>query len=115
MKRLLIIGCGDIGQRVVRLLGFRYRLYALTRDPARATELRAGHYACTVGDLDRLGSLQRLAGLAQLVLYFAPPQNSGSRDLHTRNLLTALNKSGILPHRLIFISTSGVYGDCVRS
>lgn len=112
MKRLLIIGCGDIGLRVVRLLGSRYRLYALTRDPARAAELRALGITPVLGDLDRPDSLRRLAGLAQWVLHFAPPQNSGSRDIRTRNLLTALNKSTILPHRLVFISTSGVYGDC---
>ena len=112
MKRLLIIGCGDIGRRVVRLLGSRYRLYALTRDPARAAELRALGVTPVMGDLDQRDSLRRLAGLAELVLHFAPPQNSGPHDLHTRNLLIALNKSTILPHRLVFISTSGVYGDC---
>jgi nucleoside-diphosphate-sugar epimerase len=109
---LLIIGCGDIGRRVAHLLRSRYRIYALTRDSARASELRTLGITPIIGDLDRPKSLSRLSGLAQLVLHFAPPQNSGAHDLHTRNLLTALNKSSILPHRLVFISTSGVYGDC---
>jgi nucleoside-diphosphate-sugar epimerase len=112
VRRLLIIGCGDIGRRVAHLLRSRYRIYALTRDSARASELRTLGITPIIGDLDRPKSLSRLSGLAQLVLHFAPPQNSGAHDLHTRNLLTALNKSSILPHRLVFISTSGVYGDC---
>ena len=34
--RLLIIGCGDVGLRVLKLLSGRWRVYALTSTPARA-------------------------------------------------------------------------------
>ena len=34
MKRLLIIGCGDVGLRVAMLLRPRHRIYALVRDAA---------------------------------------------------------------------------------
>ena len=38
---LLIVGCGDVGMRVVRLLRGRWRLLALTSHAARVPALRA--------------------------------------------------------------------------
>ena len=59
--RLLIVGCGDVGMRVVRLLRRRWRVLALTTDPARLGELRAAGAVPLVGDLDRPQTLARLA------------------------------------------------------
>ena len=64
------------------------------------------------GDLDRPETLVRIAGLAQDVVHLAPPPGSGTRDTRTINLIRALAKGGSLPQRLVYISTSGVYGDC---
>ena len=64
------------------------------------------------GDLDQPSTLGRLSGLADVVLHFAPPQRQGQHDLRTRNLLAALARGKILPQRLVYISTTGVYGDC---
>jgi nucleoside-diphosphate-sugar epimerase len=41
-----------------------------------------------------------------------PPTASGERDVRTTNLLRALDASGVLPRRVVYLSTSGVYGDC---
>ncbi|MDH4062731.1 MAG: SDR family NAD(P)-dependent oxidoreductase, partial [Aquincola sp.] len=38
---LLIVGCGDVGLRVLRLLGGRVRVLALTSSRDRVGELRA--------------------------------------------------------------------------
>lgn len=113
MNRILIIGCGDIAMRVARLLRSRYRLFGLVRNPARFAELRAAGILPISGDLDHPHSLHRISGLAHIVLHFAPPHaaQSNSTDARTRNLIAALSR-GRLPQRLIYISTSGVYGDC---
>jgi nucleoside-diphosphate-sugar epimerase len=111
MQRILIIGCGDIARRTAPLLRSHYRLSGLLRDPARASGLRAVGIAPVIGDLDDRASLRRLAGLADIVLHLAPPPNIGERDTRTRRLLAALSQ-GTLPKRLVYISTSGVYGDC---
>jgi nucleoside-diphosphate-sugar epimerase len=108
---LLIVGCGDIGMRVVRLLRGRWRLLALTSDATRVAQLRGSGVRAIVGDLDSPASLGRLAGLADAVLHLAPPPASGSLDSRTRNLLAALSRRR-LPHGLVYASTSGVYGDC---
>ena len=39
-----------------------------------------------LGDLDHASSLKRISGLAEVVLHFAPPADSGTRDLRTQQL-----------------------------
>ncbi len=108
--RLLIVGCGDVGMRVVRLLGRRYRVLALTSSVERCAELRAAGVVPLVGDLDDAPTLARLAGLADAVLHLAPPAAGGPHDLRTARLLQALARHGRL-RKLVYASTSGVYGD----
>lgn len=108
---LLIVGCGDVGMRVLRLLKGRFRLLALTSTPARAEVLRAAGAVPLIGNLDDPASLSRLAGLADAVLHLAPPPLQGRTDPRTRNLLDALARKGRV-RCLVYGSTSGVYGDC---
>ncbi|MBL8504410.1 MAG: NAD(P)H-binding protein [Rhodocyclaceae bacterium] len=112
MQRLLIIGCGDIARRALPWLVKHYRVYAAIRSPARIDELRALGVTPLGADLDRPRSLRRLAGLANVILHFAPPPAGGEIDTRMRDLLAALSCKKILPRRLVYISTSGVYGDC---
>lgn len=111
-RRLLIIGCGDVALRAAPLLRRRYRLLALTHSPERHALLRAHGITPLAGDLDRRHSLERLAGLAHDVVHLAPPPGRGAGDPRTARLLAALTKRRMLPRRLVYISTSGVYGDC---
>jgi nucleoside-diphosphate-sugar epimerase len=135
-RRVLIVGCGDVGARCVEQLRARrtpLRILALTSQPARRAELRAAGAVPLVGDLDRRASLARLAGLASVVLHLAPPQPSGTNDRRTRALIAALSAprrraaarpagplrraARIVPEGLdrptwVYASTSGVYGDC---
>ena len=114
METLLIVGCGDIARRALPLLKASCRLCALVRTPDPG--IAASGVEQIEGDLDDSGSLVPLAGLAQLVAHLAPPAQAGAQDLRTRNLLAALSakaKSGVmLPRRFVYLSTSGVYGDC---
>lgn len=108
---LLIVGCGDIGQRVLRLLAPRWRLLALTSSAQRVPVLRALGAVPLLGNLDEPGTLGRLGGLADAVLHLAPPPASGASDPRTRALLGALARGGRV-RCLVYASTSGVYGDC---
>lgn len=112
MQRLLIIGCGDIARRALPWLVKHYRVYAAVRSDARNRELRALGVTPLRADLDKPHSLKRLAGIGNLVLHFAPPQDAGATDRRTRALLAALSSGKILPRRFAYISTTGVYGDC---
>jgi nucleoside-diphosphate-sugar epimerase len=108
---LLIVGCGDVGMRVVRLLRGRWRLLALTSSAARVPALREAGVLPLVGDLDDPPTLARLAHLADAVLHLAPPPAVGDTDPRTANLLRALSRGGRV-RRIVYASTSGVYGDC---
>ena len=112
MQNLLIVGCGDVARRTLpRLLG-HYRVFALLRDPAQCVCWRAMGARPIVADLDRPVSLRRIAGLADIVLHFAPPPEYGAGDARMRRFLAALSLAKSLPQRLVYVSTSGVYGDC---
>jgi nucleoside-diphosphate-sugar epimerase len=108
---ILIIGCGDIGLRVARQLSRSHRVFALTSQQNRFQELRAVGAIPILGNLDHPESLWRLSGLAQTVIHLAPPQNGGNRDCRTRNLLRILAQGSDAVRRLIYVSTTGVYGD----
>src|SRR5262245_29523339 len=96
MNRLLIAGFGDIARRAAPRLERRFQVAPLAR---------AGGF-----DLDRPASLSLPP--AQALLHCAPPPDQGTADTRTANLLAALEKGGILPARIVYVSTSGVYGDC---
>lgn len=106
--RLLVIGCGDVGMRLLPLVRERFRVFALTSDPGRRGELRAAGAIPIVANLDDRKSLRRLAGLARDVVHLAPPQPNGQLDRRTRNVADILPEGA----RVVYISTSGVYGDC---
>jgi len=109
-ERLLIVGCGDVGQRVVRVQR-HVRVVALTSSPARVAALRAQGVTPVVGNLDAPASLQRLAGWATRVLHLAPPPLQGSTDPRTLALARLwMHRSA--PRSVVYGSTSGVYGDC---
>lgn len=109
--RLLIVGCGDVGLRVTRALARGPRVLALTSSLARVAELRAAGVQPLLGNLDEPGTLARLAGLATHVLHLAPPPAAGEHDARTRALVRALARR-TPPGALVYVSTSGVYGDC---
>ena len=109
---LLIVGCGDVGMRVLRHLGTGWRVLALTSSAQRFAELRAAGATPLLGNLDDARTLGRLGGLADAVLHLAPPPGQGEGDPRTRALLRALARGGRV-QRLVYASTSGVYGDCL--
>jgi len=120
-QTLLIAGCGDVALRAAPLLHAHYRLLGMYRRSENRESLRLQGITPVFGDLDIPDSLSKISGLAHAVLHLAPPPNLGRHDARTANLLAALTrtrrpktkiKAAMLPQRLVYISTSGVYGDC---
>ena len=115
--RLLIVGCGDVGQRVASILNAYkstqaqpLRVLALTSSTDRILPFRTQGIVPLLGNLDDKTSFQRLAGLATHVLHLAPPPSEGWRDPRTLALTRAL-RLRTAPSTFIYGSTSGVYGD----
>jgi nucleoside-diphosphate-sugar epimerase len=85
-------------------------LLALTSSADRVVELRAAGAVPLIGNLDQPSTLGRLAALADAVLHLAPPPSSGWADRRTAALLASLARGGRV-QRLVYASTTGVYGD----
>lgn len=139
LPRVLIVGCGDVGQRCLTSLHTRFRVFAVTSREAGRASLREAGAVPIVANLDDAASLRRLRGLSPRVLHLAPPPTAGNDDPRTAALLHTLarpapipraTKRRILPERarrldgltgrlktrlqaraFVYASTSGVYGD----
>lgn len=112
MNRLLIIGSGDVAQRAMPWLTRRFEVFAVARRPEAAVRWRMLGARTLMADLDDRTSLKRLAGLARYVLICAPPPDSGYDDPRIRRLLAVLGHDGRSLRRVVYVSTTGVYGDC---
>ena len=106
--RLLILGCGDIGMRLLPLVRNRFRVFAVTSDASRCDELRNTGAIPLMANLDNRHSLVRMGKLANFIVHMVPPKAEGLKDQRTRNLINFLPDDATL----IYISTTGVYGDC---
>ncbi|MSQ18997.1 MAG: NAD-dependent epimerase/dehydratase family protein [Betaproteobacteria bacterium] len=119
MNTLLIVGPGDIGRRALPTLLANYHVTALVR--MHRTGARESTLGCREirGELDDPASLAPLFGVATHVIHLAPPPEQGRIDTRTRNLIQALSGGAMvaqgLPSRFVYVSTTGVYGDCQGS
>ena len=110
---MLIVGCGDIGRRVaMRLMNRNRDVTAVVRSETSAAA--AGMTGAHVLRVD-LDSDSPPAGWASgygEVYYFAPPPREGDTDGRLRRCLAQFGATGTQPARIVYISTSAVYGDC---
>ncbi|WP_238946446.1 NAD-dependent epimerase/dehydratase family protein [Vandammella animalimorsus] len=112
-ERVLVIGCGDVGMRLARLQGRNGRWLALTSSPGRCGQLRQLGLQPLLGNLDEPATLRRLAGLATRLVYLAPPPAAGALgDPRSLALCRSLRRGRRLPRSVVYVSTTGVYGDC---
>jgi nucleoside-diphosphate-sugar epimerase len=109
---VLIVGCGDIGLRVAALERAEgRRVFGLARSETTASKLSRNGIETLAGDLDQPASLDKVPPNMAVLYYFAPPPPTGEDDPRLVACLAALDSQS-LPQRLVYISTSGVYGDC---
>ena len=94
------------------MMGDRARVIGIVRRQEEVPRLRVHGVVPVVADLDDHASLRRLSLAPFAVLHCAPPPSEGRDDPRTQKLVAALTRARIIPQRLVYISTSGVYGDC---
>jgi nucleoside-diphosphate-sugar epimerase len=108
---IFIIGCGYVGTLVAQKWRKDNRsVTALARSTVSAGKLQAQGIQTHSGDLDDAVTLQQLPVAGSIVYYFAPPPPSGGIDPRMRHCVVALNPTAP-PRQIIYLSTSGVYGD----
>jgi hypothetical protein len=89
MKRLLIIGCGDVALRMVRKLPIGYA--ALPNSPERNHLLREHGITPVPSNFYEPDTLEMLGGLAHEVVHF-PPTPSHARYAHCTSACTVDEK-----------------------
>lgn len=106
---ILIIGCGYLGVRLARsYLAAGQVVHGLVRSAESGQGLSELGIQPLVHDLDAAEPPPGVANDARL-FYFAPPPPSGVRDSRLTRFLEGLQGR---PRRVLYISTTGVYGDC---
>lgn len=114
MNKLLIVGCGDIGTRIAKLIGTN-QCNGIVASHASFETIQQGNINAYRIDLDSAPTIpiqlfNELAKTEQLY-YLVPPQKTGLIDQRSQAFLTALTQTNISPKRIVLISTTGVYGD----
>ena len=109
METTLIVGCGYLGQQVAaRLPREHHRVLATVTRESSAQALRARGYRALCLDLDSAPDFAPPSEPYR-VLYLVPPPSSGTQDPRIRHLLWAMHAHP--PLRLVYASSSSVYGD----
>ncbi len=109
---MLIVGCGAIGRRVGRRLRTGdHDVTGIVRSQASVAQLAKSGISTICVDLDTLEADIEWGCRHADIYYFAPPSPTGGQDLRMRAFLGALH-SGPQVRRIVYISTSAVYGDC---
>lgn len=110
-KSVIIMGFGDIGQRVAKLwLKEGIPVYGLARSEEKVYQMTALGVTPLQADLDAPGTLTSLPSSDTLLYWFVPPPRTGQTDPRMQRLLAALEQTG-QPARIVAISTTGIYGD----
>jgi nucleoside-diphosphate-sugar epimerase len=110
-SQMLLIGCGYVGTRLARqYLDLGQSVTGVVRSAAGVARLGVSGIPALAADLAR-DDLSGLPLRGSPVFHMAPPSASGTEDRHTRRLADAFRLYGN-PRRVVYISTTGVYGDC---
>jgi nucleoside-diphosphate-sugar epimerase len=110
LNPVLIVGCGDVGLRAARRLRMRgVQPLGVVRSPEKALALEAEGIPAQRADLDDSGAIARLPLGGAQVIYLAQPPQPGITDPRMARFLAAC--AGHPPRRVVYVSTTGVYGD----
>ena len=111
-SRVLLVGYGDVASRLKQQLPAHIKVLAVSRLADTVQAMRAQGVIPIVADLDHAPSLRRLGALAGRIVHLAPPAAQGRTDMRTSNLIRSLQRhADSYQHRLVYGSTSGVYGN----
>ena len=98
-----------MGQRLAAELAPSATITGLVRTPQTARQLGTQGVSPLILDLDQPMSLPSHDW--QQIYYFAPPPRQGPQDIRMTHFLQAMDNNNQIT-RLVYLGTTGVYGDC---
>ncbi len=111
--RALVIGCGYLGRRVAALwVREGMQVSALTRSPANAAALAERRIEPIVGDVLQPETLRALpsADVALYAVGYDRQASASKRDVYVRGLSQVLQQITPNVGRLLYVSSTSVYG-----
>ncbi|MES2675211.1 MAG: NAD-dependent epimerase/dehydratase family protein [Pseudomonadota bacterium] len=113
-ERVLIVGCGDIGARFASMAPDLYAITGIRRHPPMNTECLR-YQVCDVNDADALGEIINQTAFSIIIITMTPsePTDSGYERAYVQTckyLIGSLKKYQREPRLLLFVSSTGVYG-----
>jgi len=111
-ENILIIGCGDTGKRVLKQLQPQNNnIFVTSHKKDSQKQLKQLGISLIPANLDNKEDLEQLPTNNASIFYFAPPAASGTTDVRMSNFVQSLSRKNP-PKRIVYISTTGVYGNC---
>ena len=110
----LVFGCGYLGQRAAkRWVDSGDRVFGVTRDPQRAEELRAMKMIPVVADVTQPDTLNELPAADTVLVAIGMDRSAYSdiRVVYVDGLRNVIQHLPVQTGHLIYISSTGVYGD----
>jgi nucleoside-diphosphate-sugar epimerase len=112
VDKIFFAGFGDIARRIAQQpesAGLPMAL--ITRSEEKFTQLKAQGFEVFLDSFDDPENLAPLPLAGRTVFYTAPPPGGGFTDPRVEVFCAQISADN-LPAKVIYISTSGVYGDC---
>src|SRR3974390_2149878 len=107
--RYLVAGCGYVGRRLARALLPRGPVVGLTRTALSAAGTDAQGIDAVGWDLDAADApVPRGVGTPSVIYYLVPPPATGRSDPRLKRFLAKLPAR---PARIVYLSTTSVYGE----
>ncbi len=112
MSDFTIIGCGDIGFRVAReLIAAGNNVQATIHFEEGTKVPESAGIKTIIANFDYRDDVPNFDMAGQQLFYFMPPQGGGLSDYRMFNFCRILSAENC-PSKIVYMSTSGVYGDC---
>ena len=110
--RSIIVGCGQVGRELCKVLTKHQENFVCVVKSSHSHELLYGQGLTAYQiDLDSdISPLEKLQINNKNIYYFAPPDDGDTYDNRIDRFLKFCETH--TPSRIVYISTSGVYGDC---
>lgn len=114
-EKLLIVGCGDLGRRLAaRLAPAGYRITGLRRHPPEDTDTLR-YRALNTADADAFTRVLAEERPAVVVVTMTPSErgDEGYRRAYVQtceHLINGLTQAGHRPRLILYVSSTGVYG-----
>ena len=109
MKKIILAGFGYLGKFIEQQADFNNKkvLYKLSRNPDKYRSVFGKHVEV---DFDKEKfDITEIVG-ESTIIYMTPPNKDRDGDPRLENFLNNIKNSNL--ERIVYISTSGVYGDC---